>query len=339
MKFMNRRTLSSRAAILAAATCVMAFLPLIQKNPYMMHLFIMCYINIVLGMSFSILFSTGLITLGAAAFYGIGAYTSAILVTRLDLSFWIALPAATIIAGVIALGLGMIIVRHAGMPFVIITLVFSMVVVQATGQIHSLGGWGGITSIPRPNSIGPVEFVGKTAYYYLILFLLLLISLVFYAFYSSRFGRSWQAIKLSPDLAESLGIHLYKYRLLAFVIASSAAGMVGSFYAHYIQSVTPEAFGGWISVYIQLYAVLGGLDFYILGPTCGALIMTFVPEFLRVAEELEPIITGALLLLIILFFPKGILGTLHQLLHGNIPNVFSRMTLAMNLIKSYLERD
>jgi len=78
-------------------------------------------------------------------------------------------------------------------------------------------------------------------------------------------------------------------------------------------------------VYIQLYAVLGGLDFYILGPAVGAFIMTFVPEFLRVTEEFEPIITGIFLLIIIIFFPGGILGTLRQFLQSGITGVFSRM--------------
>jgi branched-chain amino acid transport system permease protein len=270
----------------------------------------MVFITTVLGMTFSMIFSTGLITLGAAAFYGIGAFASALLVMELGLSFWLALPLATLIVAIIALGLGSIIVRHPGVPFVLITMLFAYVVVLVTGQIEVFGGWGGIIGIPRPNSLGPVEFAGKIPCYYLMLFLLLMIALIFYALYTSRIGRVWGAIKLSPPLAESLGINLYRYRLLAFVIGSSAAGVVGSFYAHYFQSIMPVTFSGWVSIYIQFYALLGGLQFYILGPAIGAAIMTFIPEFLRISGEVEPIITGVLLLILILFFPRGILGTL-----------------------------
>ena len=138
--------------------------------------------------------------------------------------------------------------------------------------------------------------------------LLFAVFAVFRLLYTSRFRKIWQAINLSPDLAQTLGIPLFRYRLMAFVIASLASGAAGSFYAHYLQSITPDAFGGWTSIYIQLYAVLGGLDFPILGPALGALIMTFLPEFLRIAQEVEPVITGFLLLVIILFLPGGILG-------------------------------
>lgn len=309
----NSQMTIKRLFCLAIAVLFLFLVPLIFNNPYWMHLIIMSFINMVLGMTFSLLFSLGLINLGGAAFYGIGAYVSTLLTMKLGLSFWLALPLATGISGMIALGLGLIIVRHPGVAFVVITMVFSMVVVQVPGQMALLGGWGGISAIPSPNAIGPIEFAGKTPYYYLMLILLLLIALVFHAFYSSRFGRIWHAIKVSPALAETLGIHLYRYRVMAFIISSSAAGAVGSFYAHYIQTLTPDAFGGWVSIYIQLYAVLGGLNFYIVGPAIGGIIMTFVPEFLRITKEVEPIITGALLLLIVLFFPSGILGTLRDL--------------------------
>jgi branched-chain amino acid transport system permease protein len=285
----------------------------------------MTWIAIVLGMQFSMLYSTGLISLGCAAFYAVGAYASTLLVMKLGLTFWLALPLASIITGIIALGIGSMIVRHPGMAFVILTMIFSMVVVQVAGQIQLFGGWSGFMGISPPNSLGPIEFIGKTPYYYLGLFLLLLIVFVFYALYTSRIGRVWRAIRLSGPLAETLGINVYRYRLLAFVIASSAAGMVGSFYAHYFQTIAPEAFGAWSSIYIQLYAVLGGLGFYIVGPAIGAAIMTFVPEFLRVAREVEPIITGVVLLVIIILFPGGILGTLQRFPRLGLVNISARI--------------
>ncbi|GAI36706.1 unnamed protein product, partial [marine sediment metagenome] len=107
-----------------------------MDNPYWLHLFIMACIYTILAMCFSMLISTGLITLGVSAFYAIGAYASTLLVMELGLSFWLALPLAGIISGIIGLGLGSIIVRLPGFPFVIITMLFMLVVVQAAGAVE-----------------------------------------------------------------------------------------------------------------------------------------------------------------------------------------------------------
>lgn len=307
----------NKLIVLFVVGVILISVPLIMDNPYWLHLCIMACIYTILAMCFSVLISTGLITLGVSAFYAIGAYASTLLVMELGLSFWLALPLAGIISGIIGLGLGSIIVRLPGFPFVIITMLFMLVVVQAAGTVELFGGWGGFIGIPRPDPISlgfhaPVEFVTKAPYYYLILFLFLLIVFSFYALYSSRIGRAWSAIRQSRPLAEMLGINLYRYRLLAFVISSSTAGVVGSFYAHYFQAIAPATFGGFVSIYIQLYAVLGGISFYILGPAVGAIIMTFVPELLRIADLFEPMVTGGLLLVLILFFPGGIVGTLQK---------------------------
>ena len=322
---------------IAIILVVLVALPLCIENNYIKHLLIMACVGAILGMTFSMLYSAGLITLGAAAFYAVGAYSSTVLVMNAGLSFWAAIPLTIIIAAVLALGFGAVFVRNAGVAFVIITLIFVQVVVLAAAQVDFLGGWGGIIGIPRPDPIGSVNFATKTDYYYLILAMLLLTVVVFNALYSSRIGRAWRAIKLSPNLAGTLGINPYRYRLLAFVVGSTTAALAGCFYAHYSQSITPGAFGGWLSIYVQLYAVLGGLEFYILGPAVGALVMTFVPEYLRIVKEWEPIITGALLLVVILFFPGGILGTIKgpQGLHmSNLQSLFKSLMARMTRNKN-----
>jgi len=274
-------------------------------------------INDVLAMTFIFLLRTGLITLAIAGFWGIGAYASTLLAMRLDLSFWLALPASTIITGIIAFFVGYLLVRNPGFAFIIITLAFGMAIVQVFGTFDVFGGYVGIVNIPRPEPIpipflAPIEFsrVSKTAYYYLMLFLVLLVVLAFSAFYTSWAGRAWRAIGLSPHLAESLGVNLFRYRLVAFVIASAAAGLMGSFYAHYMESLVPNAFNVFKTIYAHIYAILGGIGFAISGPVIGALIMTIVPELLRVAEQWERIFTGLLLILLVLFLPNGLLGLL-----------------------------
>lgn len=341
VKLLNSQAIikANRYKWIAIAVVLIALmaLPLCIENNYIKHLLIMACIGTILGMTFSMLYSSGLITLGAAAFYAVGAYTSTVLVMNAGLSFWAAIPLTLIIAAVLALGFGAVFVRNAGVAFVIITLIFVQVVVLAAAQADFLGGWGGIIGIPRPNPLGNVSFATKTEFYYLVLAMLLLTVLVFNALYSSRIGRAWRAIKLSPNLAGTLGINPYRYRLLAFVIGSTAAALAGCFYAHYSQSITPGAFGGWLSIYVQLYAVLGGLEFYILGPAIGALVMTFVPEYLRVVKEWEPIITGVLLLVVILFFPGGILGTIkgpRALNMNNLQSLLKRLKARLPQNKS-----
>ena len=305
---LNRKSVKLIAIIVLAV--FLLTLPIYIESDYIKHLLIMTCIGTILGMTFSLLFSAGLISLGAAAFYAVGAYVSAVLSMNFGLSFWCAFPITIVISSIFALGIGAIFVRNGGIAFAIITLLFASAIVLAAGQIEYLGGWGGIIGIARPTPVGPIEFANKTSYYYLALIILSLVVVAFYALYTSRIGRAWKAIKLSPNLSGTMGINLYRYRLLAFVVAAAAAAAAGSFYAHYFQTVTPGAFGGWLSIYIQLYAVLGGLEFYILGPAIGTVLMTFIPEYLRLIKEYEPIVTGVLLLLVILFFPGGILGSI-----------------------------
>lgn len=336
----NKRIVNVNMGITIFITLVfLILLPLIIGDLYIVHLLIMSCIAIVLGMSFSMQYSAGLVNIGAAAYYAIGAYSSTLLVTKLGFSFWTALPVSIVTTGIISLITGLAFIKAGTFTFVILTLLFNLTLVEALGQVEVLGGWRGFVGIPRPDPIpvlfhSPIEFSGHISCYYLILSILLLIVLAFFALYSSRIGRAWKAINQSSRLAETLGINVYYYRVLAFVVASSASGAVGCFYAHYFGTMEPVTFGGFTSIYIQLYSVLGGLQYYILGPAIGATIMIFGPELLRITSELQPIIFGIILLIIILLFPRGILGTLLHLPCFEIASIFGRIGKIKDLIFS-----
>ncbi len=287
---------------------VLAALPFLTGSAYQMHLVIMTCINIMLGLSFALLYSTGLLSIGVAAFWGIGAYASALLVVKLGLTFWAALPLSGLIAAVVAFVCGLVIVRIAGVTFMIQTMVINMILPEVFGHFEFFGGWAGMLGIPAPDQIGPIQFMSKTPYYYLILIMLLVNILGFWALYSSRVGKAWRAIKLNARLAESLGINPYWYRLLAFMISGASAGLAGSFYAHYFQTLEPNMFSAFKSIDAQIFAILGGLNYFLVGPVIGAAIMTCVPEALRVGKEIEPIITGGVLVFLVLFLPTGILS-------------------------------
>jgi branched-chain amino acid transport system permease protein len=153
-----------------------------------------------------------------------------------------------------------------------------------------------------------IEFESKTSFYYLILAIFSFVTLAFKAFYSSWAGRAWQSIGLNANLAKSLGINVYRYRLLSFVVGSAAAGLAGSFYAHYYGAIAPTTFDLFKTIHIHIYAILGGIGFPILGPIVGSLFMIVIPELLRVAEEIEPVYTGLILILVVIFLPNGLLS-------------------------------
>ena len=306
--------MSSRKYLIAGLIVVVCLLvPLVVHSPYYMHLIIMSGVNTILAMTFVLMLRTGLISLAIAAFWGMGAYASTLFVMKLNLSFWLSLPAAGIVVGIIALGIGFVFVRNAGFGFLMLTAVLGMLIVVVFGNIPLLGGYAGIDGIPAPEPIRlpflhTIAFSSKVPYYYLMLGLLFLIILIYSAFYGAWTGRAWMAIGLNPRLAESLGVNVFRYRLWAFVVGSATAGLAGSFYAHYVSAVIPGSFDVFKTIHAHIYAILGGVEFAFLGPLIGSLIMTLVPEFLRIAREIEPIITGLLVILLILFLPRGVLS-------------------------------
>jgi len=260
---------------------------------------------------------TGMVSLSVAAFWGIGAYTSAMLVKKIGLSFWISMPIAVVVVLLISLLLGFFIVKSAGFSFVIITAVLGMLFPILIGNIRFFGGYSGLSGIPRPNPIllpffPAIEFVSKVQYYYLVLLIFLLVVLVVSAFYASWIGRAWEAIGFDPSLAESLGINLFKYRMIAFVLSSSIAGLVGAFYAHYARFLLPDTFGMFTTIYTQVYSILGGIGYAVMGPFVGSMIMTFFTEITRSTGEIAPMFPGIVLVLVIAFLPSGLLSLLDK---------------------------
>lgn len=303
---------------------VAVLIPLVVRSPYYLHLVIITGMNAILAMTFIMMLRTGLISLAIACFWGIGAYSSAAFVMKAGLSFWVALPFATVTTGIISLAVGFLVVRNPGFGFLMLTATIGMLIVLVFGNIGWLGGFTGIEYIPPPNKIVTpfaysVSFSSKTAYYILMVVLFLVVVISFWALYNSSIGRAWMAIGLNPHLAESIGVSVFRYRLLAFVIASMVAGAEGSFYAHYIGSITPNAFDIFKTIHVHIYAILGGINSAFFGPIIGTAVMTFVPESLRIAEEIEPILTGALLILLIIFLPGGLLSLFNLSAHFRNP--------------------
>lgn len=302
---------------LIVAVIIFALIPLLTRSPYYLDLLIMLLVNALLAMTFIMMLRTGLINMGLSAYWGLGAYASTLLSMKAHLSFWLCLPASALILGVFALGLGALLIGSgsAGFAFVILSGVIGMLFTVAVGNISFLGGYNGFANIPPPDPIRlpflpPIEFVSKIQYFYLALGLFVVAVLIINAFYSTWTGRAWKAIGLNPRLAESMGVNLFRYKLLSFVVSCCIIGLIGSFYAHYEGYVTPDAYSMWMNIYIQMYAILGGTGYATLGPVIGSAVMTFLPEVLRMTKEVSPIFIGIVLMLLILFLPEGLLGLL-----------------------------
>lgn len=295
-----------------ALLLLLIFVPLINKDPYILHVIIQTGLGVTLAVSLSLLLSVGQFSIGHAAFMGVGSYTSSILVMKLGISFWVALPLAGLAAVIVAIIIGYPTLRIKGVYFAVTTLAFCELVMIVIGNWDFLGGWEGIHGIPAPNSLAipglpAVNFSSKTPFYYLALVITVVTVWVVHSFQKSPIGIIFKAIRQNDTLAESMKINLLNYKLLAFGIACFFAGVSGSFYAHYFQYVSPESFDVWHSIYYLIYCILGGME-SVLGPIIGGVLLTVFPEFLRASRELATLIFGSTIIAIVFFLPGGLLS-------------------------------
>lgn len=295
------------------SSCLLLFLiSLLIKNEYTFHILIVIFHHVLLASSLNLIMSMGLLSFGQAAFMGIGAYTSALLMLQLKFSFWLALPIACFFAGIAGLIIGLITLNIRGIYFAITTLAFNAVFRYILINWKSLtNGLTGISSIPSPNPINffnlfSIEFNAKIAHFYLMLLSMCLGLMVVARIKNSKVGRAFEAIRWSEPLTASIGIHIFRYKLLAFVIASIFAGFSGSLYAHYLRYISPESFTFWESFNYVVFVVVGGQGTF-LGPIVGATLLTYIPEILRAARAYYMLAFGIVLILVILFAPDGIL--------------------------------
>jgi len=294
---------------------VLLTLPVATRDPYFLNLFITVGIWTTSVWGVRLIMSTGQLTLGHAAYMAVGAYASTLLTMKAGLSFWLAFPLAGMISSLIALLIGYPILRIKGVYFSIITFAFAEIIrLIIVHWPDVLGGYGGIPNIPPPQPIFSIRFTSRVPFYYLILAISLATYLFMVRIEKSRLGRIFSSIHESDTLAESIGINIMKYKMIAFCLGCFFAGLSGSFYAHYFNFTSPEFFTIWQSIYCLIFVIVGGVG-SVLGPFLGSLFMTLVPEFLRVAKEYEPVVYAIILILIMFLLPGGLV-TLPDRLRG-----------------------
>ncbi|HEX7974353.1 MAG TPA: branched-chain amino acid ABC transporter permease, partial [Anaerolineales bacterium] len=303
-----------RAAILKpkilwpALAVILLVLPFANSSVYFRHLLILSLIYVVLAGSLNIIMGyTGQLALGHAAFYGIGAYTFALLVQKTPTPYWIAFVMGGVMAAFWAAVLGSIVLRLKGHYLAIVTLAFGEIVrVVLYNWVSLTRGPMGLTDIPRP-SIFSYAFKGTLPYYYLALALAAITYFVFYRLIKSRYGRAFVAIREEENAALAMGLKTTSIKVLAFAIGAFFAGLAGSFLAGYIRFIHPDNFTAWESLILNAMVVIGG-EGSLLGSILGAVALTVLPELLRVASDYRMIIYAILMIGGIILWPFGLVG-------------------------------
>jgi branched-chain amino acid transport system permease protein len=293
------------SAITAVGSLVLA-LPFIL-NDYIIQVAIISITYSMLGLAFALTLQVGMPRFDAAAWWGVGAYATAMIMLYTSIPFWV----ATLLAGLICLVISYVVFRFAiprgMMVFLMFGMVLSLAFQQMFGTLTWFGGWSGTPIVP-PASIAGLEFTSKAALYYLGLAFIIINVIIYQLLYSSRVGKAWRAVGASPQLAGSLGIDVVKYRLGNVLVGSFFIGLAGGYFIAFSRSAIPQSFSFHASVMVMMYVIVGGIRHKIGGPIVGALVLTFIPEAFRVASKYELIVSSGITALIIIFVPMGVVG-------------------------------
>lgn len=254
---------------------------------------------------------TGQLSIGHAAFYGIGAYVAANL-TKLGTPFLLALLLSALITGIIGLALGLITLRLRGFSLAMSTLALGLISYQIFKNFNAFtGGVSGLGQIPAPSVFG-ILIDSKLAQYYLALSVLLLVMFIATSLVRSPTGRAMRAIADNELASQSLGINTYFIKSVVFGLSAAFTGAAGGIYAHIIRYIAPDNFNLIFSILFLTMAIVGGLG-SITGGLVGAFVITLSSEELRSIPELQPIFYGSLLIILVLFMPYGVTGALKRL--------------------------
>lgn len=276
--------------------------------PYLMHVLIMICIYVMLVQSLNIMLGySGLLSLATPAFLGIGAYTSALLALRLGWGAGLTVPCALVAGASTGLCLGVPSLRLSRHSFVIVTLSFTLLLQLIAGNWESLtNGALGLADIP-PLRFAGFTLTGKAGWLAVMLPLAGLTIALTGSIVSSRVGRAMVAVRDNEPLAVAAGIDPLKVRLFAFACSGALAGLAGACYAHYVTFIDPGVFGFWFSEPLLIMVILGGSG-TLWGPVVGAVVFTALPEALRMAPEVRSLLYGVILLVSVLYWPRGLAG-------------------------------
>ena len=291
------------------AVAAVLVLPLATGNTYFHHLLVLWMLYSLLALSLNIILGyIGELSFGHAAFFGIGAYTAAILGMNFGFPGFPGLLMAGGVAGLFGFVIGYVSLRIEGPQFAILTLGFGSIIFTTTNYwVDLTRGPMGISNI-TPLGVGELFALSSALdYYYLSLILVIALAYACHALMESRTGRAFIAVRENAPLAASLGIDVFHTKLLAFVVATAVAGIAGAIFAHYLTVITPDVMSLQYMVAIIIMVIVGGRG-TIAGPILGALIYVGLLEFLRATGPLRLVVFAVLLTLSVIFLPGGLVS-------------------------------
>jgi branched-chain amino acid transport system permease protein len=262
-------------------------------------------------------FYIGRINIGQGAYALMGGYVSAVLMTRLDVSFWLTLPLAGLFCAGISALIGLPILRLRGVYFAMITLVLTEVTRLAALALSLTNGAKGITSIPLPGALSlfGVTLIPdfstmanpKLGFYFLAVTLMVLSYAVLWRIVNSRLGHLCRSLQQNEELAASIGVNTAYLRVLTYAISSFFGGLAGAVFVAISQSIYPSSFAVTDSVNFMLYCFVGGLG-YVMGPMLGTFLLYFGWDLLSIAKQYQLLIYSSAMIAMMLVLPNGVLS-------------------------------
>jgi branched-chain amino acid transport system permease protein len=302
-----------KPAAVAGGLALLAAYPFVSASTHWLSVLIVIFIYAILAAGLDLAMGyCGQYSFAQGAFYGIGAYTVAIMQRDLGLGFLAVLPCAVVLAGALGFVVGLPALRLSGHFLAITTIAFQTIVYLVLTQWVSFTG--GQFGIPVPK-IGAVSLLGvrlfdvrtMRALYLVSLGVMAVALLIAWRFAASRIGREWLAIHDDEVLARSIGLNTTRDKLTAFVASAGLAGAAGVLAAYYVEGVSPTDFSIWTSATVVAMVIVGGRG-TIVGPIAGAAVLTLLPEVLRPMRDYRLIVFGVLMIVMVTFMPRGLAG-------------------------------
>jgi branched-chain amino acid transport system permease protein len=294
-------------ALLAGLAAVLVALPWLLP-PYPLQLMVMVGIFSILTLSLNLITGyAGLVSLGQAGFFLVGAYASALLAVKLGVSPWFSIPVAVLISAACGVLLGFPALKLSGHFLAVITIAFGLIMHLLAVNLEWLtGGVQGVSRIPRPY-LFDLALRTDRHYYWLVLVCLGVLVFFYWRLVESGFGRALKAIREDETAAACMGVDVRRTKITVFVLSAGIAGLSGALYAHYVRFITPDSFTIDLSIRVLIMMIAGGMG-TIGGSLLGTLVVYTLPEALRFLNEYYYLVFGTLIILIMLFLPGGLVS-------------------------------
>jgi len=308
---MTRGWLTPFGLVCLALVVAAALFPLLTPNPYYLSVAALAFINALAAAGLNLIAGyTGQLNLAHAGFMAIGAYTVGILTVTYGMPFWPAFILGGVVSAALGAVVGAISLRMRGQVFAIFTLCVGVIIALLIEKADWLtNGVNGIMDIPRATQLGPISIDNDIGQYELVLAFLVAGLFLMQRIVTSLVGRGFVAIRNGEALAEALGINPMRTKLLAFVLSTFYAGIAGALYAGNLRFLGPGMASETVTFDMITFTIVGGLG-TLLGPVVGSLAIAWISQYLQALQDYRMVVFGPVLILLIMFFPQGIVGWL-----------------------------